>query len=339
MCYDADCFVSDGLNTYLQNYSVKPSVDFYTVHEGVWERHKADRTDCYRELSVQNTRGLIPMGIELEVEHNYDAYEQSVEDAIYEAITEMHRKLPCEAKSYDKHSQLVIAKYDGSLDDGAEFVSQPMTIAAHKAFNWSALRGKGFFAWEASTCGIHVHVPKSFFTNKQLWIFLKLHQSFITEANNRELLRWIAGRGHAHYAKWEMPFYDSVEPSRSLLAVACSRYSSGTDRYTMINLANKYSIELRYFQGNINIDGIMSRLEFIQAMYDFSVVVSGLPHRNIAKISEDWVQHFVQFVYANGAEYPLFEKKLLATVRWGAGSGFLDLHKTVSELITAGKGR
>jgi len=333
MCTQESC--SAPIYTDIQNYTTKPVVDFYSVVNNVWERHRAPTGNDYQLETVKLLNGLIPIGIEIEAEHSD---EEDIDDSVYEVIQEMHRYLPCdEGKSFDKWKQLVIAKSDGSLDDGVEFVSQPLTMTAHKAIGWEALQYKGFYAWNTSTCGIHMHVPKAFFTNKQLWLFLKLHQQFIH--NNAELFAWITGRKSVSYSRWTMPAYDEFGIRNQLLAVACTRRTTDNNRYLFVNMLNPATIELRYFKGNINTEGILSRIEFVQAMYDFVVVASTMEIHLLEQLLKDLPQHFVQFVYANNDEYPIFGKKMLRTERWGANSGYVDLSVKCTEFLNAGKGR
>ena len=56
-------------------------------------------------------------------------------------------------------------KHDGSLDDGMELVTHPMTLAFHKSqMPWTAVLQKanelGYVSHQASTCGLHVHVNR-----------------------------------------------------------------------------------------------------------------------------------------------------------------------------------
>ena len=59
-------------------------------------------------------------------------------------------------------------KHDGSLDDGFEMVTHPMTLAYHQAeMPWAAILQKavqmGYTSHQAGTCGLHVHVNRNAF--------------------------------------------------------------------------------------------------------------------------------------------------------------------------------
>ena len=100
------------------------------------------------------------MGVEIEVEHtpdNDNGWDR--DESTEEALLEMHSYTHYIDDTDSRLRQLVIAKVDGSLDHGVEFVTQPMTLRAHNKINYDALQGKGFYAWNAGTAGLHVHVP------------------------------------------------------------------------------------------------------------------------------------------------------------------------------------
>lgn len=65
------------------------------------------------------------------------------------------------ANTSDEH---IYIKSDGSLDDGMEIVSHPMTLEFHKAFCWENIMKKaiylGYRSHQTSTCGLHIHVNR-----------------------------------------------------------------------------------------------------------------------------------------------------------------------------------
>ncbi len=61
----------------------------------------------------------------------------------------------------DEH---IYIKSDGSLDDGMEIVSHPMTLDFHKQFCWKEIMRKaislGYRSHQTGTCGLHIHVNR-----------------------------------------------------------------------------------------------------------------------------------------------------------------------------------
>ena len=64
--------------------------------------------------------------------------------------------------------ELVYCKHDGSLDDGFEIVTHPMTLAFHQTrMPWRIILQEaidmGYSSHQACTCGLHVHVNRDAF--------------------------------------------------------------------------------------------------------------------------------------------------------------------------------
>lgn len=59
----------------------------------------------------------------------------------------------------------IYIKGDGSLDDGMEIVTHPMSLDYHKNFQWEEIMKKaislGYRSHQTSTCGLHIHVNRS----------------------------------------------------------------------------------------------------------------------------------------------------------------------------------
>tara|TARA_Y100000004_G_scaffold119088_1_gene133794 strand:+ start:2051 stop:3010 length:960 start_codon:yes stop_codon:yes gene_type:complete len=316
----------------------------------MWQKFPALRTKVFEPETVKTLNGYLPMGVELETQvvsscDCEDCYEgdddyrctDERDDILYEVMRDIHNNLVCDSATFDQWRQLVIAKYDGSLNYGIEFVTQPMTVEAHKDLNWvKQLAHRGLYSYSSDNCGLHVHIPKAFFNTKTLWMFLALHEQFISRIENRSLFEFIAQRRDRGYAKWQMPESHGYYATNKL-NVAVNK-NMVNDRSSMINLHPSYTIELRYFKGNMKPEGLYSYLEFIQAMYDFvNVVDKAVPPIVMQRVKEDWVQHFMQFVYTNNEYYPNFSQKMLNTRKWGVNSGFINLELTEKEVISNGR--
>lgn len=99
--------------------------------------------------------------------------------------------------------ETVYLKSDGSLDYGFEIVSHPGTLEFFmQDFNWKAISGlksRGFHAWNASTCGLHLHLSRNaFISDAHLMKFIY----FIYK--NRVPLVQFAGRESSRYARFDM---------------------------------------------------------------------------------------------------------------------------------------
>ena len=65
----------------------------------------------------------------------------------------------------NREADCIYIKGDGSLDDGLEIVTHPMSLEYHKQFWWQELMAKaismGYRSHQTSTCGLHVHSNRS----------------------------------------------------------------------------------------------------------------------------------------------------------------------------------
>ncbi len=330
-----DCYPD--LELGLMNYSHKPEVRYihaamFDSGEVYFDTTKGNNTADYLPSVVKATEGFIPMGVELEVEFISDnEYGYDREDAVEEAIMDFHRETPCLYNDMETAiKQLVIAKTDGSLNHGVEFVTQPLTLKAHQFLNWDATQHKGFYAWNASTAGMHVHVPKSYFTTTQTWLLLKLYQSLWN--NHTDWFNWIAGRAENEWARRNLPHRDNA--TNHLLAVAATKYDDRRDRYSAMSFHNPYTIEHRFFRSNMNEEGLISRLEYIQATYDFVVVLSRLEKADMFDaISKGLGKQLHMFICANSLEYKSLASRLLNTNKFGVDSGYVSRSEVIPSLI------
>lgn len=68
----------------------------------------------------------------------------------------------------NREQELIYCKHDGSLDDGFEIVTHPMSLDWHlHQMPWEAILNKavqmGYLSHRANTCGLHVHVSRDAF--------------------------------------------------------------------------------------------------------------------------------------------------------------------------------
>jgi len=163
--------------------------------------------------------------------------------------------------NFDEDEDVFYCKHDGSLHDGFEIVSHPMTLRAHKTMAYSdmlaELKKAGCKSHSTTTCGLHVHVSRSFFTQSEM-VKLGLFVYF-----NKSRLETFARRTESSYAKFK-PLNRS-----NYLESAESR-----NRYEAINFENARTIEFRLFKGTLKFETFMATLEFCDAVSRFVKTVS-----------------------------------------------------------------
>jgi len=149
-------------------------------------------------------------------------------------------------------------KTDSSLNHGLEIVSHPMTLEHHKSFNWDMVLKDcirhGFRSHNTSTCGIHIHVPKSFLTYSE-----SIRLAIFVNTNTR-MIESVARRSDESSSRFKLI-------SKKHLKTANSNFQEG--RYQAINWNNSNTIEFRFFKGTLKHSTFISCLEFIDSICNF----------------------------------------------------------------------
>lgn len=204
----------------------------------------------------------------------------------------------------DALGNLVYFKYDGSLNDGFEIVSHPMTLAYAHQLEWSwtkKLTNHGYRSWDTDTCGLHVHVDKRAFTGrKHMYAFSLLLM------RNRSLSYLVSGREGNHYAQFdkdlrlEIPKYLKNKPNH-------------LERYSAVNVLNRSTIEVRMFKGSLKPERIMSALEYVHAAVDYS------RNTKTGASSGEYLTApaFIQWIRSNAKTYPNLTKYINDSTEFG----------------------
>lgn len=199
-------------------------------------------------------------GIELEVENIVKRYdiETIAEEALQVLDTELWH---CEN--------------DGSLTDGCEFISQPMTFEylnspriEQKIKNALALlSAKGARSYDTSHCGLHFHVSRAGLTPQAIVNLLVMTTRF------KDVVFKLSRRTEANFQRWSRAYDEITE----LTPAIKSSIKDDTipycnfDRYCMINLTNRATVEFRFFRGTLNPDSFYGSLNFIAFLVSYSL--------------------------------------------------------------------
>lgn len=150
--------------------------------------------------------------------------------------------------------------YDGSLSDGIEIITHPSTLDVHQSTlfpyeaMFAALLKNGARSHNAGSCGIHVHLSRSYFTKAHLTRFVH----FIN--HQEEFLKVIARRGSGTWAGY----------SPKKMKLLDRRDLAGRYRYEAVNLTNAKTVELRIFKGTLKHETFMACLEITHALALFT---------------------------------------------------------------------
>jgi len=243
-----DCEESDEGSSYIYNYSYKPSPRFFGD----------DR---------------VYMGIELEVEASQRRGNLH-EGAQYVA-------------TFADHGQRLYLKSDGSLSYGFEVVTHPHSLKEYHSLDWKwldKLRSMGYRSWDASSCGIHVHVGLTAFINDN-------HQIRFTKFiyDNERQVKRIAGRTSSYAT-----FNDKGKAIPKI-----KNKSHDMNRYSAVNVQNEHTLEVRVFRGSLRKERVLSAIEFVHAVTEYTRALEIVP-----KLKPFSWARFVAYVSANSETYP-----------------------------------
>lgn len=227
-----ECTDHNGSGRFVHDYSYKPDPIFQT---------SGGEIVSYRRERM----GTIFMGFELEVETNGNS-----DGAEY-----MYDESDSERLWYLKH--------DGSLTNGFEIVSHPMTLERYHELDLSwteELTNTGHTSWTSGTCGIHVHISRDAFKNAS-HIYKFAH--FI--ASHRAEMTRLAGRDSERWARFDGTGEKII------------RYVKGQEypqRYEAVNFCNHNTLELRFFRGSLRKERLLSALELTHAVATYTGIIN-----------------------------------------------------------------
>lgn len=164
-----------------------------------------------------------------------------------------------------QHEHLYI-KHDGSLEDGMELVTHPMTLDYHLTeMPWGEIVSEairlGYYSHKCCTCGLHIHVNRTAFGDtqeEQEEVIARI--LFLVENYWNELLRF-SRRTKDQMEEWASRYGRKDDP-KAVLDSAKHRY----ERYKCVNLINSNTIEFRMFRGTLKLNTILATLQMVDRL-------------------------------------------------------------------------
>lgn len=151
----------------------------------------------------------------------------------------------------------VFFENDGSLTNGFEIITQPMSLPAQRDL-WQWLTEPKAVAnlrsHNTTTCGLHVHINRDGLSQIQVARMV----TFINDPGNEQLVRAIARRYAEGYCRIKSKTLDNALDS--------------TDRYEAINITGHRTVEFRIFRGSLKYESVIAAVEFAHALSSFSHV-------------------------------------------------------------------
>ncbi len=166
-------------------------------------------------------------------------------------------------------------KTDGSLDEGLELVTHPMTLTYRlNEMPWAAVLHKAqemdYLSHAAGTCGLHVHISRLAFgcTYEQQEASIARLLYFV-EKFWAELLRF-SRRTQSQMNRWAARYGMKLTPTDQM----CHAKNSCARRYTAVNLTNSDTVEIRMFRGTLKLNTLKATLQMVNHLVEVAVSMS-----------------------------------------------------------------
>lgn len=169
----------------------------------------------------------------------------------------------------------IYIKTDGSLDDGFEVVTHPMTLQYHmQEMPWQKLLQEavwlGYRSHKAATCGLHCHVNRTAFGDDyELQETNIAKVLFLVEKYWDELLRF-SRRTQSQMDRWAARYGFKEHPEQVLQQAKCSCIG----RYACVNLANYHTIEFRMWRGTLKYNTLIATLQMVTRLCEVAMFYS-----------------------------------------------------------------
>lgn len=175
----------------------------------------------------------------------------------------------------NREQENLYCKHDGSLEDGFELVTHPMSLYYQlNVMPWGEILSKaaslGYRSHQANTCGLHVHVSRAAFgkTPEQqedaigrVLFFVERHWNELLRFSRRtphQLEQWAARYGYKDHPK------EMLEHAKK----------GARGRYACVNLTNFDTIEFRIFRGTLKLNTFLATLQLVDHICDVAIFMS-----------------------------------------------------------------
>ena len=163
------------------------------------------------------------------------------------------------------YSPLLEWKKDSSLECGVEMVTAPISLNIFKdriVPIIEKLHLNGFTSEKGGRCGNHIHISKNAFSEEAQARLILIYAKF------EQQIKILSRRGtNNSYCRDVLENFDSLEVENSMRVVNSQKYKG---KCTAINFSNKDTIEFRVFRGTMNANRLISNIQLVQLLADWS---------------------------------------------------------------------
>ena len=297
-CYDDlnRFYLIDKAKKFIRSYGYKPTPTFHYLADkydslkkkgGLLISHLATTSNA----TLKAIRGQLFVGLEVEIE----ARNGKASDERF--LTAMNITEDSDGLFYCKDDGSIADEYDGF-----EIVSHPITPKALKRIDLKNILFKhsnNFKSFYGKNCGMHIHVNRSAFGKLQLVDFARLIN------DNKGLTHFVSQRKRfSEYSSWcdfgdsftknlvtELSYEAKYEKNKKMNQFPKTRHGQ---RYQVVNLRNRATVEIRSFKGNLSELGFRKNIDFVEAVFYFTK----------SKNCKITAVNFVDYVLANRKQFP-----------------------------------
>lgn len=195
-----------------------------------------------------------------------------------------------------KLSEYFYCKHDGSLDNGVEFVSEPMTYKfftkKQDLFKKVMLNvvNAGGYSYGAPTTGVHIHLSRSAFLNDN-HIINFMHCFY----NCIPFSEFIAMRSQNRYAHYNNGTLERFK----------KELESPSDRYRAINLCNGNTVEVRIYKGNLKFEAVLLYVQHCLCAFNYAKKIT----TNNKRFN---IEDFKDFILGQAKGYEMLKARVVA---------------------------
>ena len=200
----------------------------------------------------------------------------------------------------------VYIKEDSSINTdryrGFEMVSHPATLDyfTNNKNLWTTLdylkRVHIARSWDAKNCGLHIHISRAGFKSGA-----HTHRFLSLIYKNSDKMMKLGGR-KSNYARFNDVYKDDEydRPYFTLAHKVAHPSNSMTERYSAVNTQNQHTLELRFFRGTMNPEGVLSAIQLAHATVEYTRDLT-LSDVKMGALSWEW---FADWIQSNNGMYP-----------------------------------
>ena len=186
-------------------------------------------------------------------------------------------------KIANSDAEHIYCKHDGSIHEGFEIVSHPLTLAYHmNHMPWQEICENaidmGYLSHTAGTCGLHIHVNRdSFGDSEERQEAAIARILFFVENHWQEMLR-LSRRTQKQLNDWCSRYGRKDNPKEQMDHVK----KQCADRYRAINLTNRTTIEFRLFRGTLRYTSLGATIQLVSLICDLADRLSDMEMEQLA---------------------------------------------------------